>query len=227
MPASRISIPQRHGAPESIRVARGGRQRRRLIIGAVIALPLGAALGYLAQPNLAMIPGAPVVVAVPARPAALLPRPVAAETIPDENLETSTISPDGLSLPPPPPPLPPLRGQVARPRPPVLPAPGPTAQTRPARGPGAEPSPSFNCRFSQSRAEQMICDDPDLAAADRRLNDAYEQAIASGVPRRALRQEQDRWLSIRDEAAKDSPRAVAQAYAQRIAELLEIADVPG
>ena len=73
----------------------------------------------------------------------------------------------------------------------------------------------------------MICDDPDLAAADRRLNDAYEQAIASGVPRRALRQEQDRWLSIRDEAAKDSPRAVAQAYAQRIAELLEIADVPG
>ena len=73
----------------------------------------------------------------------------------------------------------------------------------------------------------MICDDPDLAAADRGLNDAYEQAIASGVPRRALRQEQDRWLSIRDEAANDSPSAVAQAYAQRIAELLEIADVPG
>ena len=100
-------------------------------------------------------------------------------------------------------------------------------QTRLARGPAGEASPSFNCRFKQTRAEQMICENPDLAAADRRLNDAYEQAIASGVPRRALRQEQDRWLWIRDEAANNSPRAVAQVYAQRIAELIEIAEIPG
>jgi uncharacterized protein len=69
----------------------------------------------------------------------------------------------------------------------------------------------------------MVCADPELAAADRRLNRAYERAIQAGVPRRYLRAEQDDWLSIREQAARRSPRAVANIYDQRIAELNDMA----
>lgn len=65
----------------------------------------------------------------------------------------------------------------------------------------------------------MVCDDPELARLDRRLDGAFEQAVASGVPYRSLRAEQDDWLSIREDAARQSPAAVASVYRQRIAEL--------
>uniref|UniRef100_UPI0035AE25B3 lysozyme inhibitor LprI family protein n=1 Tax=Phenylobacterium sp. TaxID=1871053 RepID=UPI0035AE25B3 len=66
--------------------------------------------------------------------------------------------------------------------------------------------------------------DPELAAADRRLARAYNRAVASGVPARALRAEQDDWLSIRDDAARRSPDAVASVYEQRIRELNDLAE---
>ena len=85
-------------------------------------------------------------------------------------------------------------------------------------------NPSFNCRYARSTSEEMVCGDPQLAAADRRLNRAYERAIASGIPARELRAEQDDWLEIREDAARRSPSAVASVYEQRIRELNRLAE---
>jgi uncharacterized protein len=63
-----------------------------------------------------------------------------------------------------------------------------------------------------------VCDDGELAALDRRLNAAFEDAIAAGAPRRELRLEQDRWLAQREAAAPDR-NAVRDAYRRRIREL--------
>jgi uncharacterized protein len=64
----------------------------------------------------------------------------------------------------------------------------------------------------------MVCSEPELADADRRLNAAYEDAIASGADRASLRLEQDRWLAVREGAAPD-PNAVRDVYERRIQEL--------
>ena len=83
--------------------------------------------------------------------------------------------------------------------------------------------PSFDCRYAGSLSEEMVCADPQLAAADRRLAQAYDRAVAAGVPRRYLRAEQDDWLAIREQAARRSPGAVADIYEQRTAELNDMA----
>lgn len=79
--------------------------------------------------------------------------------------------------------------------------------------------PSFDCRAARSRAEEMVCQDPALAAADRRMAQAFRRATQSGVPYDELRGEQDDWLSIREAAARRSPEAVASIYDQRTQEL--------
>ena len=83
-------------------------------------------------------------------------------------------------------------------------------------------SPSFNCRYARTRSEQMVCGDPGLAAADRALDRAFREAIRAGQSASELRRAQDRWLSVREEAAS-SAEAVAQVYARRIAELEALA----
>jgi uncharacterized protein len=88
------------------------------------------------------------------------------------------------------------------------------AAARPARASG----PSFKCRYARTASERMVCARPELAAADRRLNAAYENAIAAGADRASLRLEQDRWLAIREGAAPD-PAAVRDVYERRIREL--------
>jgi uncharacterized protein len=75
-------------------------------------------------------------------------------------------------------------------------------------------------------SEQMVCGDARLARLDRRLNRAFERAVESGVPYRELRDEQDDWLGIREDAAHRSPDAVASVYRQRIAELNDLASQP-
>jgi uncharacterized protein YecT (DUF1311 family) len=79
--------------------------------------------------------------------------------------------------------------------------------------------PSFECRDARTRAEAIVCNDPALAAADRRMNQAFRRAVRSGAPYDQLRGEQDDFLSIREQAARRSPEAVASIYAQRIDEL--------
>jgi uncharacterized protein YecT (DUF1311 family) len=99
--------------------------------------------------------------------------------------------------------------------------------------PGATPVPPLAavepaCAAARSRAAQMVCGDPDLAAADRALNQAYRRALRSGAAPEQLRQDQFDWLAIREDAARRSPQAVASIYEQRIDELNQIAeDGPG
>lgn len=89
----------------------------------------------------------------------------------------------------------------------------------------AEARPSFACGAARTASERLVCRDPQLARMDRDLNRAFEDAVASGVPRRALRREQDSWLEVRESAA-DDPEAVADVYALRIRELREMAEAP-
>jgi uncharacterized protein YecT (DUF1311 family) len=86
--------------------------------------------------------------------------------------------------------------------------------------PAADPA----CDGARGRAAQMVCADADLSAADRDLNRAYRRAMRSGVPPEQLREEQRDWLAIREDAARRSPRAVANVYEQRIDELNQLAD---
>jgi len=91
----------------------------------------------------------------------------------------------------------------------------------------APPVATDPCQAVRGRAAHMVCADPDLAAADRELHRAYRRALRSGVPPEQLRDEQDDWLAIREDAARRSPRAVASIYEQRIHELDRIADEDG
>jgi uncharacterized protein YecT (DUF1311 family) len=95
---------------------------------------------------------------------------------------------------------------------------GPAYQREEAGPPRRMARPSFDCRYARSRSEQMVCSDPGLAAADRRLARAFRQAVDNGAPYDRLRAQQNRWLAARERAAV-SPAAVGMVYEQRIAEL--------
>jgi hypothetical protein len=106
-------------------------------------------------------------------------------------------------------------GSAPQPRPPVVVGSIPE-RIPPTRG-GAHPS--FNCAYARTQAERLVCVDPQLAAADRRLARAYRQAIDAGVPEQILRRQQDAWLAERERAARAGPAAVFDAYSERTAEL--------
>ena len=97
------------------------------------------------------------------------------------------------------------------------PAPSPRAPSQAAMA-DAGPSPS-GCDNLRSYAAQLVCDDPQLSAADRRLWRAYTSAIRSGAPEHELRADQEEWLRAREDAARYSRRAVMNVYRQRIDEL--------
>lgn len=80
-------------------------------------------------------------------------------------------------------------------------------------------APSFDCRTARTLADQMVCVDPALAQADRRMAQAYRGALSSGVAYPALARDQARWLAAREAAAKTSPEALASLYEARIAQL--------
>lgn len=85
----------------------------------------------------------------------------------------------------------------------------------------AEPRPSFDCGAARTRVELAICDDPVLAAKDRRMALLYEQRGGSRF--RPVDERQWRWLATR-EACGRRPRdvleaCIARTYDARIAEL--------
>lgn len=222
------------------------RMPRKAVIGGVAgAVALGLVFGLWARPDFgddgkarepmkavtpAEAPSPPVPVEVAAPVAPPVPRadgPL--EVLPPELARAApTPRPSPQPRPKPPPMV-----QAEGPRPPRVVAPSAAENSAPVVARAPEPTaaprraradPSFNCRYARSPSEEMVCSDPALAAADRRLNRAYERAIASGIPARELRAEQDDWLSIREDAARRSPRAVASVYEQRIRELNRLAE---
>ncbi len=123
-----------------------------------------------------------------------------------------------------------LSPALAAPTPAATPAPTPilALTPEPAPAPAPEPAPpaaqarlqpAFDCAAARTAGQQMVCGDPDLAAADRRMDRAYRAALAAGAPEDQLRLEQQDWVGIREDAARHSRRAVAQIYEQRIDDL--------
>lgn len=96
-------------------------------------------------------------------------------------------------------------------------------EVEPAMIAAPAPRAGFDCREAQGLADQMVCGDASLARQDRRLARAYADARDAGVPSENLRAEQRDWMMIREDAAQQSPGALADVYEQRIAELAQMA----
>jgi uncharacterized protein YecT (DUF1311 family) len=104
----------------------------------------------------------------------------------------------------------------------IIPPPQLAQLTPPA--PRAEPLTEERCGYARTRAEQLVCADPELADDDQRMARAYRAAIASGAPERVLAREQRDWLNARDDAARRSRRDVANLYTRRLDDLAEWLD---
>jgi hypothetical protein len=83
--------------------------------------------------------------------------------------------------------------------------------------------PSFGCDDAGSRVERLICEDPWLARADRAMSAAFYRALDDADPyaRRELLRTRAAFLAFRDRCG--SARCVANAYADRIEEIRDIA----
>src|SRR5690606_41012674 len=168
------------------------------------------AIGLVSRPELDIRGDAP-----PMRPASPEAARQAASPALSVEVGEPVIPPEPAPAPAPPPAVfEPQGAPVAAAPPPGRPAPFAPAPppARPAPEPAWAPEapvapeprfagdPSFDCRYARSFSEQMVCDSPRLAAADRAMDAAYDRAIRAGAPPRWLRQEQDDWLAIRDDA---------------------------
>ena len=187
------------------------RLSRNLLLGGVAAaVGLGLVFGFAARPNLGQHMSKPA----PMQPAARSSTDV---------LDVEVTKPVVLPAPKPTGRLEVLPPDWARAAPRMATA----APILPAAPPRFEPAgdAGFDCRSAGSLSEQMVCGDPGLSRADRRLQRAYERALQTGaMPRRELRDEQQDWLAIREQAARRSPDAVRSIYEQRIDELNALAE---
>lgn len=198
--------------------------------GVAIAATLGLGFGLMTREDLSLEPPppdaprqatpapttVPIEVAAPA-PTRVLPAPDKLEVLPDD-MAKSAAARAAASAPP-------RRREVIAE---VAAAPvGVPASARAPEPMAAAPPqirPGFSCRAARTRSEEMVCGDAELAQLDRRLNRAFSRAVASGVPYRVLRQDQDDWMTIREDAARrGGPDGVASVYRQRIAELQQMA----
>lgn len=207
--------------------------RRALAVGGGAALAIGLALGLWARPELGasgdtdaaehLAAAVPIEVDRPAPPARtptaggkleVLPPDMAAASRPTAPVPQADPSVATFDLPPPPP----------APAPPAVIRASPTPLASPMASPAVAGGPPPSGRSAAAcggagLADQMVCDDPDLAAADREMRGAYRRALRSGASPGALRADQQDWMSIREDAARHSRRALAEVYAQRIDEL--------
>jgi uncharacterized protein YecT (DUF1311 family) len=87
-----------------------------------------------------------------------------------------------------------------------------------------QPAAPAACAYARSPGDLFVCNDPELAAADRQMVRAYRAAIAAGAPEAALSREQRSWLDARDDAAHRSRREVENLYAQRLRDLADWRD---
>ncbi|HEX5380131.1 MAG TPA: hypothetical protein VFW47_16250 [Phenylobacterium sp.] len=94
-----------------------------------------------------------------------------------------------------------------------------------ASGPGFERS-LVDCARAFSRAQRVVCGDPSLTDADRRLDHALQAAARAGAPPEQLQAQQEVWRTRRDLAARESRREVARVYEERIEELEAIGSEP-
>ena len=187
--------------------------RKALIGGVVVACVVGLGLGFAAKPQL---------IATAPKPLAMLPASKTGERqMAIEMAQPPPEAPAAKTSP-----LEVMSPELARAAAANTPPPSPRFMDVGAPDPEAiEPWPagreqaSFDCARAASHAEEMVCSDPALAAADRHLARAFQRAVRLGVPYDLLEAEQNSWMVVREEAARRSPRAVAAIYDQRIEQL--------
>jgi uncharacterized protein YecT (DUF1311 family) len=233
MPADRFGEPWPDatyngfsGPPGRAAPRRFARPSRGAVIGglACAALALGLAAGFAFRPDHRTLSvddaearvahPMPIEVNPPAPPAPL-PRPAGKLDVlnPATAAAARAAQPAWLSTSAAPATPPPARDASAQ------------TASAPASAPVASgPRSGMSCA-SSSRADALVCADPELADYDRRLTRAYLRAMRSGaVAPRDLQADQRDWLDDRERAARRSPQAMAQAYESRIDELNQIAD---
>lgn len=203
------------------------------VVGAACLCLVGLGLGFAARPKLSAI--------VPPAPAPMQPAPQQT----DAQMQVTVLDPVPAPVAPPPSrvgrlevlpadqrQVPGRRVVAAAPAaPPLLPVTAPPpAKADPAPLPAVDASARASdhvldgCERAPSLAAAMICRDPELQTADRRLRRAFRAAMRSGgMSPGQLRAEQDDWLAIREDAAERSPHALAQVYDQRIGDLEALA----
>jgi uncharacterized protein YecT (DUF1311 family) len=113
----------------------------------------------------------------------------------------------------------PVRGDVSTgPTDPLAPAPEPNAPV--TDQPGTRPS--FDCGSARTAGEIAVCNDPRLAALDRRMAAQFRSAMSDANPqqRAILNQTRDAFLRYRDQCPSNS--CVAETYQGRMREIRDI-----
>jgi uncharacterized protein len=80
---------------------------------------------------------------------------------------------------------------------------------------------SFDCAKASTFVEKSICSDPELSGLDEALNQAYLAAREAPARREEVRNEQLRWIGVRNACA--SPACIRKAYLDRIESLEHMA----
>lgn len=99
----------------------------------------------------------------------------------------------------------------------TTPTSAPTSSTHPAPAPAA-----LDCAKPTSDAQRLVCNDPQLGDLDRRLQAAYQQALARpGADQGAVAAAQASWAATRDACPQDTDlrSCVLQAYQTRLVQL--------
>jgi len=81
---------------------------------------------------------------------------------------------------------------------------------------------SFDCAKPANKAQQLVCGDPQLTELDRRMQTAYQQALARpGADAATLTTAQSAFTTIRDGCADfvDVRTCLVEAYQTRVVEL--------
>jgi uncharacterized protein len=86
----------------------------------------------------------------------------------------------------------------------------------------AAPAMSFDCAKPANKAQQLVCGEPQLTELDRRMQTAYQQALARpGADAATLTTAQSAFTTIRDGCADfvDARTCLVEAYQTRVVEL--------
>ncbi|HET6941512.1 MAG TPA: hypothetical protein VFH89_05070 [Sphingomicrobium sp.] len=83
-------------------------------------------------------------------------------------------------------------------------------------------NPNFNCANARTSGEVAVCNDPGLAALDRRMSAQYASAIAQADPeqRALLQRTGDAFIGYRDQCTSNS--CIADTYRGRMREIRDI-----
>lgn len=82
--------------------------------------------------------------------------------------------------------------------------------------------PVLDCARSTNKAQQLVCNDPELVVLDRRAQTAYQEALARpGSDQATLTTAQNAFLTVRDGCADfvDVRTCLVEAYRTRLVEL--------